>query len=204
MNNQEIEVKFFVNSLPDIAGRLTELGGQLVHSKVREVNLRFDTPDRQLGQAMKVLRLRKDFKSRLTFKGPSEEAEDVSIRQEIEFEVSSFENARTFLEALGYEVYLLYEKNRTTYSFKNVIVVLDEMPYGNFVEIEGPDAESIQIVADLLKLDWSARITTSYTILFRQLVDSHQLSVKQLSFEDFEGLHFEAQDFDLKPGNLDG
>ena len=100
-------------------------------------------------------------------------------------------------------MYLLYEKYRTTYNLGNVIVVLDEMPYGNFVEIEGPDAESIKQVAADLKLDWEARCTDSYTLLFHELKDSHNLNVRHLSFEDFEGLHFTAKDFGLKPSSLE-
>ena len=202
MNNQEIEVKFFVDDLEEIARRVADAGGEFAISRVLEVNLRFDKPDRSLTHAMQVLRLRKDFKSRLTFKGPAQGDKSVSVRQEIEFEVSSFENARQFLEALGYEMYLLYEKYRTTYTLRNVIVVLDEMPYGNFVEIEGPDALSIKEVAADLKLNWNARCTESYTLLFRQLKERYGLEGKQLSFEDFEGLHFSAEDFDLEPGDL--
>lgn len=202
MKNQEIEVKFFVEDLEEIARRIAEAGGEFAISRVREVNLRFDKPDRSLTKAMQVLRLRKDFKSHLTFKGPSLGDETVSVRQEIEFEVSSFENAQKLLEALGYEMYLMYEKFRTTYTLRNVIVVLDEMPYGNFVEIEGPDADSIMQVAADLKLDWEARCTDSYTQLFRELKESHHLDVSQLSFADFEGLHFTAADFGLKPGSL--
>jgi len=40
-------------------------------------------------------------------------------------------------EALGYAVYMMYEKYRTTFRLDNLEVVLDELPYGNFVEIEG-------------------------------------------------------------------
>ena len=203
MKNQEIEVKFFVDDLEEIAGRIANAGGEFAISRVREINLRFDKPDRSLTQAMQVLRLRKDFKSRLTFKGPMQGDESVSVRQEIEFEVSSFENAQKLLEALGYEMYLLYEKYRTTYNLGNVIVVLDEMPYGNFVEIEGPDAESIKQVAADLKLDWEARCTDSYTLLFQELKESLNLNVRHLSFEDFEGLHFTAADFGLKPSSLE-
>ena len=70
MKNQEIEVKFFVDDLEEIAERIANAGGEFAISRVREINLRFDKPDRSLTQAMQVLRLRKDFKSRLTFKGP--------------------------------------------------------------------------------------------------------------------------------------
>ena len=58
-------------------------------------------------------------KARFTFKGPSEEEEGgILSRQEIEFVVGDFESAKQFLEALGYEVVVFYEKFRTTYELK--------------------------------------------------------------------------------------
>jgi len=33
---------------------------------------------------------------------------------------------------------MMYEKYRTTFTIGSLEVVLDELPYGNFVEIEGP------------------------------------------------------------------
>ena len=54
------------------------------------------------------------------------------------FEVSSFDNAKALLEALGYRVSVMYEKYRTTYDWGGCEVTLDEMPYGDFAEIEGP------------------------------------------------------------------
>ncbi|WP_075063089.1 class IV adenylate cyclase [Ornatilinea apprima] len=198
MNNQEIEVKFFVRDLSEIAQRITEMGGRLVHSRMYEVNLRYEKGDRELYKRMEVLRLRKDFASRLTFKGPYQEDPSVSRRVEIEFEVSNFDNAKKFLEALGYHLDVMYEKNRTTYAIRNVLVVLDEMPYGSFLEIEGPDAESIQQVARDLNLKWEARCTESYIMLFDRLVAKKGLTAKHLSFEEFEGLSFVAEDFDLE------
>jgi adenylate cyclase class 2 len=197
MNNQEIEVKFFVKDLSEIAQRLTELGGRLVHSRMYEVNLRYDTANRDLYKRFEVLRLRKDFTSRLTFKGPYQDDPSVSRRQEIEFEVSNFDNAQKFLEALGYQLDVMYEKHRTTYAIRNVLVVLDEMPYGNFLEIEGPDAESIKQVAEDLRLKWEARCTESYVMLFDHLIKKHGLKIKHLSFEEFAGKTFTAEDFDL-------
>ena len=45
-------------------------------------------------------------------------------------------------------------------------VMLDELPYGNFVEIEGETVESIHGLADQLGLNWDAAIATSYNALF--------------------------------------
>jgi adenylate cyclase class 2 len=145
--NQELEVKFWLADLPAVELHLLQLEAQLAHARVLEINFRFDTPEGLLTNRSQVLRLRQDFGVHLTFKGPSRPGEAVSIRKEIEFEASSFLAARDFLEALGYQVMVMYEKYRTEYQFKDVLVMLDEMPYGNFCEIEGADVASIQAAA---------------------------------------------------------
>jgi len=63
----------------------------------------------------------------------------------------------------------MYEKYRTSYKLDGVLVTLDEMPFGNFSELEGPDAESIRRVAEKLGVNWEARIADSYTALFAHL-----------------------------------
>ena len=137
-NQQEIEAKFFIKD----PGRLQEAprqtaGRNACRKRVFEINLRFDKPDGQLSMGQEVLRLRKDQHARLTYKGPSDPNQSIAVRKEIEFQVSDFEAARSFLEALGYQVIVHYEKFRTTYSLDDVEIMLDEMPYGTFVEIEG-------------------------------------------------------------------
>lgn len=193
----EIEVKFYVVDLHGVGERLRLLGADLVRPRVHEVNLRFDTPAGDLRQARKVLRLRRDERIRLTYKGPARPGEAVAIRQEIELEVDSFDAARYFLEALGYQVCAMYEKYRTTYTVDEVEVVLDEMPYGNFVEIEGPDAAAIEIMAAVLKLDFAARCTESYLELFELLRQRRGLTARNLSFDELQGMTFTAADFGL-------
>ena len=51
----------------------------------------------------------------------------------------------------------------------NVEVVVDELPTGDFLEIEGPDSESIRAAAKQLGLNWEAGILDSYTVLFERL-----------------------------------
>ena len=94
-----------------------------------------------------------------------------------------------------------YEKYRTTYQMDIVEVVLDELPYGHFVEIEGPDVKAIQVASALLKLDWDARCTDSYLSLFSQLCHSQDLQAKNLTFEEFHGYSFTASDLGIKPGD---
>lgn len=201
MNKQEIEVKFLIEDMKAVVSTLVKNGAELVSPRVHEFNLRFDTPDRSLSAAFRVLRLRQDTHSRLTFKGPAKTEQGVSTRQEIEFEVSDFETAREFLEALGYEVSIVYEKFRTSYRLNTLEVVLDEMPYGFFVEIEGPQAASIRETAEVLRLDWSARSTLSYLALFEHFKTSQHKATKDLTFETFKNITATPQDLGLTPAD---
>ena len=155
MNGQEIEAKFHVQNLREIELRLLELKTQLIQPRMHEVNLRFDRPDGELRNSFRVLRLRQDDIARFTFKGPSVEKDGgILSRQEIEFEVGDFDSAKHFLEAVGFQVVVFYEKFRTTYELNETHIMLDELPYGSFIEIEGEDVESIHSIANLLGLNW--------------------------------------------------
>ncbi len=182
--NQEQEVKFYLANRQALEQRLQRMGAQPVHPRTYEVNLRFDTPDGSLARARQVLRLRQDEGARLTFKGPMQAGQKVSVREEIEFTVSSFDNARAFLEALGYQVSIRYDKYRTTYRLGEVEVTLDELPYADFAELEGPDTAAIQAAAGALGLDWEARSLDSYLSLFAGLRQTQGLSALNLTFEE--------------------
>ena len=201
MNKQEIEVKFLIEDMKAVVSTLVKKGAVLVSPRVHEINLRFDTPDRSLSSSFQVLRLRQDTRSILTYKGPSSTEQGVSARQEIEFEVSDFETAREFLEALGYEVSIVYEKFRTSYRLNTVEVVLDEMPYGLFIEIEGSDADSIREAAEALGLDWSTCSTLSYLALFEHFKTSQQKAMKDLTFDSLKNITATPQDLGLTPAD---
>ena len=184
-NNQEIEVKFYITDLPALAQRLEGLGAHLVHGRTHEINLRFDTPQGDLLRQYQVLRLRQDSKARLTYKGPAQTLEGARARQEIEFTVSDFSAARAFLEALGYQVIMMYEKYRTTYEMEGMEILLDEMPYGSFLEIEGPDPAGMQRLAQALQIDWERAAPESYTALFEKLRTQLGYTFRDLSFANF-------------------
>jgi adenylate cyclase, class 2 len=201
MNDQEVEVKFYLSDMAGFRARVAKAGAGLVTARVHEVNLRFDTPDRSLTRQHRVLRLRKDDLNHLTYKGPAQEGQSVTVRQEIEFEVSDFEAAQKLLAALGYEVSVTYEKYRTTYQLQNAEIVLDELPFGDFVEIEAPDAQSVQRLADFLDLDWDARISDSYLALFERLKTERGIHADNLSFSELGGITIAPADLGVFPGD---
>ena len=194
-SGQELEVKFAVPGLESFVARLQVLGAVQIQASLHEVNLRFDTPSGELEQARRVLRLRQDAESRLTFKGPGQVRDGVQQRRELEFSVSDFDTARAFLEALDYQVVWMYEKYRQAFTLGEVIVTLDEMPFGFFLEIEGPDGARIQTAAGQLGLDWEQRILVSYSVLFERVCRFMDLHCRDLSFENFAGLTVPPQAF---------
>ena len=64
---------------------------------------------------------------------------DVGVKQQIEHEteVQDAESMRSILNELGIEPVLVYEKYRDTWKLRSVEVVLDELSFGSFMEIEG-------------------------------------------------------------------
>jgi adenylate cyclase, class 2 len=198
MNGHETEAKFYVRDLKRIEMRLLELKAHLIQPRIHEINLRFDNSSGDLRRQFKVLRLRKDMEAKFTFKGPSEVRGDgVMSRREIEFTVGDFESAQQFLEALGFTPVLFYEKFRATYELSGVHIMLDELPYGKFVEIEGEDINSLREIAELLGLNWETAIPTSYHRLFEPVAEKYDLDVSQLSFEALKSVRVHAEDLNI-------
>jgi adenylate cyclase, class 2 len=148
-----------------------------------------------------------------TYKSASTNDQGVLSREEIEFAVEDFEKAKRFLEALGYQKLVYYEKYRTTYAIQPsegfvlpyaenegepsegfIYVMLDELPYGNFVEIEGETVASIRVLANQLDLTWESAIATSYNALFDRVREALNITIQDLSFADFKGLNVDAAD----------
>ena len=200
-SGKEIEVKFHVRSLADIRQRLERAGAVLVQERQHERNLRFDTPDGTLGSGMRALRLREDDAARMTYKGPPQLSGGARLRQELEFTVSDFDAARQLLEALGFQVYVMYEKFRATYALGEALVTLDEMPYGDFIEVEAPDGHQVQAAAGKLGLRWEDRSLDSYLVIFDALRARYGFDFTDLSFENFASIVVDLSEVGVQPAD---
>lgn len=206
--NQETEAKFYVQDLNRITARLHGLQANLIQPRVFETNIRFDLPDASLRSQRRVLRLRRDTDARLTYKDPSQNEQGVLSRREIEFIVGDFDKAKQFLEALGYQPVFFYEKFRTTYRLiqtSEVLahIMLDELPYGNFVEIEGDTVQQIQEIARMLNLKWETTIGKSYNALFEGLCQIRtELDPTQLSFNALNDLNIKAEELSVQAADI--
>ena len=201
MKGEEIEVKLYVRNLANIQSRLLDLGASLLEPRAHENNLRYDLPDGNLRAGKRVLRLRHSGDARLTYTGPAEERDGVMARTEIEFTVGDFDAAKQFLASLGYVEVAVYEKFRTTYALDSTHIMLDELPYGNFVEIEGPDTASIRALAVRLNLDFEAAIPASYLALFERLCTDRALDPSRLTFESLNHIHITPEMLRVRPAD---
>ncbi len=73
----------------------------------------------------------------LTFKRRLPGDQSVKRQTEYETEVADAGELANIIAELGFEPRIVYEKRRETWCFRSVEVVLDELPFGMFMEIEG-------------------------------------------------------------------
>ena len=196
-NYLEIEAKLYVPNLGLVARKLSDLGAPLIAPRVFERNVRYENTACTLTEQGIVVRLRQDSRVRLTYKESMQAIdEDFVARFEAEVEVDDFDAMQVILSKLGFHPHLIYEKYRTTYQLDDTEIVLDELPYGNFVEIEGaPDA--INGVIQQLNLESATHFTTNYVTLFDNVKRNLGLSMNDLTFNNFEGINVPASAFDF-------
>lgn len=201
MENQEREIKFYIQDLERLAKRLHACGADLVRPRTLERNLRLDTPGSSLYREGRVLRLRQDDSARVTYKANAHVDGGFVTRTELEFTVDDFAVTQKLFEALGYHVVVRYEKYRRVYKMGAVEIVLDELPLGNFTEIEAPDRVLIEGATQMLGLDWSKGIATSYLGLFDMARKKLNLTFNDLTFDNFHEIRIVPEDMGISPAD---
>jgi adenylate cyclase class 2 len=87
-------------------------------------------------------------------------------REEIELEISDPEKMEIILKNLGFTKVRIMEKYREKWKLKDTEIVIDKLPMGNFIEIEGKE-KSIKKVVNLLGLDFKNRLVCTYWDLWK-------------------------------------
>ncbi len=200
MKNYETEVKIYLDSVEAIHDRLQENGAQLVRERTYERNVRYDVSDNTLTSRGVVIRLREDDSVKLTYKEPGTIERGIITREELEVEVSSFDTMQAILGKFGYAPSMLYEKYRTIYFWHDTHIMLDELPYGNFIEVEG-NREDIEWVLDSIGLTHAERREDSYAKLFDYVKHHMELNFRDLTFDNFDELDVPESAF-IPPGSI--
>jgi adenylate cyclase, class 2 len=163
----EIEKKYRLNEaqMEAVQKRLSEVNADHVGEAFEE-NTLFGSRAIDLGNS--VLRLRRtDTKAVLTHKQRLPGESPVKHQEENETVVEDGDAMAAILDGLGFTPTLVYEKFRDTWRINDVEVVIDRLPFGLFMEIEGSEANIAKMEKQLLITDLEAEHST-YPALTRR------------------------------------
>lgn len=157
--------------LEEITARLAELDAEF-RKEVFEVNYQHRGGD--MDERGATLRLRKigDF-TVLTYKEKIKTADGSKQRVEYETSVADVDAMEEIIERLGYRLTAVYEKRRKYWRLGNAEVVLDELPFGQYMEIEGTieDIATIEGLLGLKEIEREPRGYPRLTIKYGKTVD---------------------------------
>ena len=165
--SNEVEVKIRIRDVASTRRLLRLNGFRVERRRVFESNEVYDTPESALRANRRLLRLRRTGPHvLLTFKDKPVAGKH-KVREEIEVTLSDSTAFAEILNRLGFLTAFRYEKYRTEFARPrdSGLVLLDETPIGNFLELEGP-AGWIDRTAAMLGFSEQQYITSSYSSLY--------------------------------------
>ena len=163
----EIEKKYHLSfaERERVKKRLVEVNAQFCHEEFEENTL---YAGGVIDCSRTILRVRRAAnKTVFTYKERDARSSAIKRQREEETNVDDGEALHRILCALGFRPSLVYEKRRATWRIGNVEVVLDELPFGLFMEIEGGEREIFE-VEELLDLTHAQVETATYPELTAQ------------------------------------
>src|ERR1700722_9900683 len=181
----ETEIKFKVDDIAGLTGRLEAAGVHLETPRTFESNVLYDTPDRRMRARTEILRIRSYCgrwiltHKRLPDLGPGEDRHKHRI--ETETEISDGEALAEVFKSLGLMAAFHYEKWRSEWTDGEGHCVVDETPIGAYAELEG-QAEWIDRAATKLGVSHADYLTLSYGRLFDQWRLENNSAAEDLTF----------------------
>ncbi len=155
--------------LEQITALLNSLNARFI-KEVFEVN--YQHRGGEMDERGATLRLRKvgDF-TVLTYKEKIRTESGAKHKIEYETTVSDVEATERIIERLGYKLTAVYEKRRKYWELDEVEVVLDELPFGLFMEIEGTieAIEAVEIKLGLKEIEREPRGYPRLTIKYGKM-----------------------------------
>jgi adenylate cyclase class 2 len=162
----EREIKLRFESPVEARTAVRAAGAMPLRPRRLQRDALLDDGEHRMQGRRSILRVRQeDGGAVLTLKGPVDEGQRVKQREEIETTVADAAVLMRVLDALGLSVWFRYEKYREEYSWRDVVVAVDETPIGTFVELEGSEAGIVACAAALGRSE-AAFILDSYRGLF--------------------------------------
>jgi adenylate cyclase class 2 len=164
----EREIKLLLHQdLEIIRRKLRKLQFVICKQRIFEANVLYDTGGASLASQGELLRVRSEGDATLlSYKGAAKPGKHKN-REELETYIDNPKAFAEILNRLGFKPGFRYEKFRTEYAKagESGVVMLDEIPIGNVLEIEG-GARWIDQTAKSLGFSTADYVTKSYGALY--------------------------------------
>lgn len=150
-----------------IRGRLKAAGAELIKPEFmqRRHVFRFPKGHEIPGGWLRV----RDESDKITLSLKIVNGDKIEDQKEICLKVDNYQNAVKLLKTMGCEVKAFQESKRELWKLDGCDVTIDEWPFLEpYVEVEGPDEESVKAASERLGFDYSTAIFGSVDILYNK------------------------------------
>jgi adenylate cyclase class 2 len=185
----ESEIKLQCADVDALMASHADLGWEIAAPRHFEDNFVYEMPAEARERHGSILRIRvAGDGATLTYKGtvPESFTSDLKVREEIETAIADPEALAGIFERLGLKRFFRYQKYRTVYRITldgaEVLVMRDETPLGNFLEIEG-DSHAAEALASRLGFTPDRYVRESYIGIQAMLCRVRGVPLQDLLFE---------------------
>jgi len=171
MMQAEIEATFLNIDHDELRMKLKAAGASLVQPAYVMKRSIYDYADLRLDQQKSWIRVRQEA-DKVTMGFKQRESETADGMREIEFDVSDYEKACEFLEAVGLKTKAVQESKREVWRLDDCEVTLDEWPWiPPYIEVEGPNERAVRGASAELGLTYEAAIFDSIDGVYLKYFD---------------------------------
>jgi adenylate cyclase class 2 len=178
---QEIEVRFLKTTPKQLAEKLEKFHAVDKGEMLLEEVIFYDQ-DQKWRDEHKFVRIRKSGDTvTMTYKHNT--GQTIDSMEEIEVQINDFSGGIQIIEATGLQIVRRQQKRRHTFIFGEVTLDFDTWPgLPTYLELEGPDENSLQKAASSLGLDWKDVVTLDARSIIEQIYGIPVRDMKEFVF----------------------
>lgn len=161
---KETEIKIKIGNTKKVIGKIENLGGVFVKDVEQVMHGLFLPKYKNIKTGIFPRIRTENGVTTLTVKVRKTQSNHYFKRDEYAVDISDEKTGLEIMKILGYSLVRTLRKNRKEWKFDKVILSLDTLYFGTFLEIEGEEKDIEQTISALV-LEKEARITKSYLYL---------------------------------------
>jgi len=184
----EIEVKFLNADHDALRAKLTEIGAVCAQPMRLMKRNSYDFPDDKLSNEKHGWVRVRDEGDKITMSYKQLNDRSLHGTHEVNLTINNYKLAQDFLQQIGLESKSYQETKRESWHLEGFEIELDEWPWAKpYIEIEGPDEQSLKDLAAKLGLDWADACHGSVEIVYQaeyDVTDDEIDAISRITFED--------------------